>query len=194
MLGDAASLRGRAAWKSPASPIRQPPRGGAPGSASLATALPAPRARAIAGGSPGPARRSHWSLVCRLGGWPRPCVKLQRGGVAPTWAGGRVLQPLLLLPPPVSPPSPTHPPAWPSRVPGSPRRPAGRFLLRGTSSMRQDSALASSAVLNLRHTAPRPEPSKVRQLLGRSQAGKYSEIHYSNSPLPQNSSYNGTAR
>lgn len=46
--------------------------------------------------------------------------------------------------------------------------------------MRQDSALASSAALNLRHTAPRPESSRVRQRPERSRAGKYPEIQYSN--------------
>lgn len=83
MPGDAASLRGRAPWKYPGSPIRQPPRGGAPGSALWATALPAPRTRVCrpesksraleSGGSPLSSR--HWSeaavqptlaKVCRL--------------------------------------------------------------------------------------------------------------------------------
>lgn len=61
--------------------------------------------------------------------------------------------------------------------------------------MRQDSALASSAAPNLRHTAPRPESSKVRQRPERSRAGKYPEIQYSNTaPTPTpNSRYNGTA-
>lgn len=54
--------------------------------------------------------------------------------------------------------------------------------------MRQDSALASSAASNLRHTAPRPEPSRVRQRPERSRAsraGKYPEIQYSNTPHPE---------
>lgn len=84
-----------------------------------------------------------------------------------------------LLPPPVS------PPAWHTRVPGSPRRPAGRFLLRELPQYARDSALASSAAPNLRHTAPRPEPSRVRQRPEQSWTGKYPEIQYGNTSHPE---------
>lgn len=141
MLGDAASLRGRAPWKCPRladQPAVERRSSGLgpvgdraplhPGRARLQAGVQVPRAgvrRVPAQPQPlersrGPAQISQGlSPVCGRG-------PVLRCGKADWLLPGQVAASSnpLLLPPPVS------PPAWHTRVPGSPHRPAGLFLLR----------------------------------------------------------------